>query len=136
MNLALSGLPAFKCHPDDPRIHGTTIHLLPDEGDVIQSFREAYRDAAAGKLPISPCIEMYIHTARDPLLRDKEGRHSAALFVQWVPYKLAESSWEVETEGYVRHLLSICDRFAPGGSGYRHACNSGAKGAQRVVKSL
>ncbi|CAD7697534.1 unnamed protein product [Ostreobium quekettii] len=116
VNLALSGLPGFKCLPDDPRVHGTTIHLLPDEGDVINSFREAYRDAAAGTLPNSPCIEMYIHTARDPSLRDKEGRHSAALFVQWVPFELAESSWEDEAEGYVRHLLSICDRFAPGTS--------------------
>lgn len=33
---------------------------------------------------------------------------------QWVPYEIAGSSWEQEEEQYVKHLLSICDRFAPG----------------------
>lgn len=55
-----------------------------------------------------------------PLLRawsrpaDAEGRYSAALFVQWVPYQLAGTSWEAEEEGYVRHLLGLLDMFAPG----------------------
>lgn len=31
-----------------------------------------------------------------------------------VPYDIAGSSWEAEEERYVQHLLSICDRFAPG----------------------
>ena len=31
-----------------------------------------------------------------------------------VPHTLAGTTWEAEEEGYVRHLLSICDRFAPG----------------------
>ena len=36
--------------------------------------------------------------------------------MQWVPYKLARSTWEGEEQTYVRHLLSLCDRFAPGTS--------------------
>ena len=49
-----------------------------------------------------------------PACLDSEGRHSAALFVQWVPYELAGTTWEAEEERYVRHLLSLLDRFAPG----------------------
>jgi len=45
---------------------------------------------------------------------DSEGRYSAALFVQWVPFELAGSSWEDEEERYVRHLLGLVDQFAPG----------------------
>lgn len=45
---------------------------------------------------------------------DAEGRYSAALFVQWVPYELAGTSWEEEEAGYVQHLLGLVDRFAPG----------------------
>lgn len=45
---------------------------------------------------------------------DAEGRYSAALFVQWVPYALAGTAWEAEEARYVQHLLSILDRFAPG----------------------
>jgi phytoene dehydrogenase-like protein len=34
-----------------------------------------------------------------------------------VPYALSGgTSWEKEEERYVKHLLSICDRFAPGTS--------------------
>jgi hypothetical protein len=49
-----------------------------------------------------------------PVLQDAEGHHNSALFVQWVPYTLSGTTWEAEEERYVAHLLSICDRFAPG----------------------
>jgi phytoene dehydrogenase-like protein len=67
-------------------------------------------------LPEFPSIEWYVHSTLDPSLSDGEGHISSALFVQWVPYELAESSWEREVERYSDHLLSICDRFAPGTS--------------------
>jgi hypothetical protein len=47
-------------------------------------------------------------------MQDKKGHHSSALFVQWVPYELAGTTWEQEEEGYVNHLLRIVDDFAPG----------------------
>jgi phytoene dehydrogenase-like protein len=47
-------------------------------------------------------------------LQDSAGHHSSALFVQWVPYQLAGSSWEAEEERYTQHLLDIVDTFAPG----------------------
>jgi phytoene dehydrogenase-like protein len=115
VNLALSGLPNFTCLPDAVGQHGTTIHLLPEK-DVIASLVRAFGDAMAGRLPDFPAIEWYVHTALDPSLKDRDGRHSAALFVQWVPYDVAGSSWANEEEQYVRRLLSICDRFAPGTS--------------------
>ena len=67
-------------------------------------------------LPEFPAIEWYIHTTVDPSLSDAEGRHSAALFVQWVPYELVGTTWAAEESRYAEHLLSICDRFAPGTS--------------------
>jgi phytoene dehydrogenase-like protein len=33
-----------------------------------------------------------------------------------VPWQPAGSTWDAELDGYVRHLLDICDRFAPGTS--------------------
>lgn len=115
VNLALSGLPKFTCLPDAVGQHGTTIHLLPEK-DVIASLVRAFGDAMAGRLPDFPAVEWYVHTALDPSLKDRAGHHSAALFVQWVPYDVAGSSWANEEERYVRRLLSICDRFAPGTS--------------------
>ena len=88
--------------------------------DSLEEFK-AFLDAAhaaalAGRLPEFPSIEWYIHSTLDPTLSDAAGRISSALFVQWVPYALAEGDWEERVEDYADHLLSICDRFAPGTS--------------------
>jgi phytoene dehydrogenase-like protein len=116
VNLALRGLPKFSCLPEDRGQYGPTIHLLPDERDVMRSLTEGFADVQAGRLPQFPTIEWYIHTTVDPSLKDDAGNHNSALFVQWVPYALTGTTWEAEEERYVRHLLSICDRFAPGTS--------------------
>jgi phytoene dehydrogenase-like protein len=115
LNLALKGLPRFTCLPEDRGQLEATIHLLPDEKDVMRSLHEGFAAVTQGRLADFPTIEWYIHTTIDPSLRDGE-HHNSALFVQWVPLKLADSSWEAEEEKYSRHLLSICDRFAPGTS--------------------
>ncbi|HEY4015651.1 MAG TPA: NAD(P)/FAD-dependent oxidoreductase [Polyangiaceae bacterium] len=116
VNLALRDLPKFECL-DDPRVYGPTIHLLPEE-DVIASIEHAYAEVKEGRLPELPTIEWYIHSTADASIRDAGGHHSSALFVQWVPYELAGGkTWEGEEDRYVAHLLSICDRFAPGTSG-------------------
>jgi phytoene dehydrogenase-like protein len=117
VNLALSGLPRFSCLTGDRGQYGPTIHLLPDERDVLASLELAFADATAGRLPEFPTIEWYLHSALDPTMKDEHGHHSSALFVQWVPYALSGGrSWASEEERYVKHLLTICDRFAPGTS--------------------
>ncbi len=115
VNLCLKGLPTFTCLPEDRGQFGPTIHLLPQE-DVLKSLARAYADTQAGKLAEFPSIEWYFHTPIDPSLRDDQGHHNSALFVQWVPFQPKGSSWEKEEARYVQHLLSICDRFAPGTS--------------------
>jgi phytoene dehydrogenase-like protein len=115
VNLALRDLPRFSCLPEPIGQHQATIHILP-EPDVRARIDAAFADVAAGRLPREPTIEWYIHSTVDPTLSDARGRHSAALFVQWVPYALAGTTWEAEEQAYAEHLLSICDRFAPGTS--------------------
>jgi phytoene dehydrogenase-like protein len=120
VNLALRGLPKFSCLASDPiaqSAYGPTIHLLPDEREVLASLERSFADVQAGRLPEFPTIEWYIHTTLDPAMKDERGRHNSALFVQWVPYALSGGkSWDTEEDAYVKHLLSICDRFAPGTS--------------------
>jgi phytoene dehydrogenase-like protein len=116
LNLALGGLPRFTCLPEDRGQHRGTIHILPEQRNVIASLERAFAEVEAGRLPECPTIEMYVHTPVDPSLADPAGRHSAALFVQWVPYELADGDWDQERDRFGRHLLSICDRFAPGTS--------------------
>jgi phytoene dehydrogenase-like protein len=116
VNLALRALPKFSCLPEDKGQFGSTMHLLPDESEVMASLTQSFADVQAGRLPDFPTIEWYVHTTVDPSLRDAAGNHNAALFVQWVPYELKGTTWEKEEARYVRHLLSLCDRFAPGTS--------------------
>ena len=116
VNMALRDLPRFACLPERQGQHHTTIHLLPEEHEVEQAITDCFEDVQQGRLPEFPTIEWYIHTTVDPSLQDKEGNHNSALFVQWVPYTLANSSWEEQESKYVQHLLKICDRFAPGTS--------------------
>jgi phytoene dehydrogenase-like protein len=120
VNLALRGLPRFSCLPadlDPTPVYGPTIHLLPDERDVLASLERSFADVQAGRLPDFPTIEWYIHTTLDPAMKDEHGHHNSALFVQWVPYALSGGkTWGGEQDRYVQHLLSICDRFAPGTS--------------------
>jgi phytoene dehydrogenase-like protein len=116
VNLALASFPRFTCLPSPPARFGPTIHLLPEEERVMASLKESFDAAMSGRLPDFPTIEWYVHSTVDPTMTDREGRLSSALFVQWVPNAVAGSSWEREGERYARHLLSICDRFAPGTS--------------------
>ncbi|MCC7010331.1 MAG: NAD(P)/FAD-dependent oxidoreductase [Acidobacteria bacterium] len=115
VNLALDRLPAFRCLPDDRGQYRTTIHLLPQEDDTLAAVGRAFDQAARGELPDVPTIEWYTHTVVDPTLRDPEGRHSAAFFVQWVPYALSNGrTWADERSRYAQHLVDLADRFAPG----------------------
>ena len=117
VNLALSGTPKFTCLPNAfDRPFAPTIHLLPDEGEVIARLREGFAAVQRGELYDFPTIEWYLHTTVDRSLQDREGRHNSALFVQWVPYEIRGSTWEAEEARYVKKLLAICDRFAPGTS--------------------
>jgi phytoene dehydrogenase-like protein len=116
VNLAMRDLPRFSCLPPDaPSPFGSTIHLLQQESPMT-AVREMWADVQAGRLPDFPTIEWYLHTTADSSLQDQDGHHSSALFVQSVPFQPTGSSWDAELDGYVAHLLSICDQFAPGTS--------------------
>ncbi|WP_030436062.1 phytoene desaturase family protein [Actinoplanes subtropicus] len=126
LNLALRGLPQFSCLPAGaPSPFGSTVHLLPgsaglagagDGESPMAALRAMWAEVQAGHLPEEPTIEWYVHTTVDPSLQDAEGHHSSALFVQSVPYELDGTTWDEALPGYVRKLLAICDRYAPGTS--------------------
>jgi phytoene dehydrogenase-like protein len=126
INLALRDLPQFSCLPAGaPSPFGSTVHLLPgsaglsgaeDRESPMAALRAMWAEVQAGRLPAEPTIEWYVHTTVDPSLQDAQGHHSSALFVQSVPYELDGTTWDAELPGYVRRLLAICDRYAPGTS--------------------
>lgn len=113
VNLALRGLPRFAALPEPQGQHGATIHLLHEQTDPLGALRATWRSVAAGELADAPPIEIYTHTTIDDTMRDGQGLHSAALFVQWVPPVTSPTGGRVP-DGYVDHLLDLVDVFAPG----------------------
>ena len=116
VNLALSGLPTFAALPERRGQHDTTVHLLPPparDGSVLTAVREAYDAARAGRLDHVPPLEWYLHSELDPTLRDADGNHSSALFVQGVPHTPAGSDWAREKDAYVGRLLDFVARYVP-----------------------
>jgi phytoene dehydrogenase-like protein len=116
LNLALRDLPRFTALPDPVGQHHGTIHLLPDLDDPLPALRTALDEALAGQIPTRPPIEIYLHTAVDPSLQDPAGHHSGALFVQWVPNRPAEGSWDALADRTADRLLDLVDEVAPGTS--------------------
>src|SRR5215469_3113042 len=117
VNLALAGLPRFAALPEPRGQHSTTVHLLPEpasDGSVLTALRAAFDAADEGRLDALPPIEWYLHSLLDPSLRDEEGRHSSAFFVQGVPHTPAGSTWAMEKDAYVERLLAFAERYAPG----------------------
>ncbi|MCL6537591.1 MAG: NAD(P)/FAD-dependent oxidoreductase [Acidothermus sp.] len=110
VNLALRDLPRFPCLPNPFAYGAATIHILP-EGDVLATLRRAYLAAKGGSFPDFPAIEWYVHTSVDPSLRDENGHHSSAFFVQWVPNRAPTDD---ERTRYVADLVEKCELFAPG----------------------
>jgi phytoene dehydrogenase-like protein len=128
VNLALRRLPTFTCLPDPSSgQHRTTAHLLPGVGDglsreggcrVLDALREGHSAAVRGEVdPENTAIEVYFHTTVDRSLsrRAPHGSHSAALFVQHIPYERADGqAWDGAAEKKLADdLLRACDAFAP-----------------------
>lgn len=116
LNLALAQAPTFRCLPDRGKQFGPTIHLLPEEHHVLAELERGWQQIQRGELADFPSIEWYMHSTVDQTLTDDRGTISSAFFVQWVPYQLADATWEQAGEAYAKRLLEIADRFAPGTS--------------------
>ena len=114
INMALRGLPKFKCLPENRGQHNGTMHLLPQSDHPIREIKAGFEKVMRGELADCPTLEWYIHTQVDPSLRDTQGNHNSAFFVQWVPYELAGTSWKDQEAKYVDHIFGIAEQFCPG----------------------
>ncbi len=115
INLALDRLPGFHGReaPAPRPEHRGTIHVGAASLDALDAAFEAAR---AGRLPERPMAELTIPSALDSGLAPP-GHHVASLFVQYVPFEPAGSSWELERDRFADRVLALVDEVAPGFSG-------------------
>jgi phytoene dehydrogenase-like protein len=110
INVALSEPPQFRALPGTgigPQHHGT-MHICPSQ-DYIE---RAYDDAKYGKPAENPMLECTMATALDPTLAPP-GKHILSMFIQYAPYHLKDSTWDVERDRFADRCFDVLNEYAP-----------------------
>jgi len=108
VNLALDGLPDFKCMPGPgPHLRGA-VSFSPS----VEYMERAYDDAKYGRYSRRPYIDMVIPTLTDPSLAPP-GKHVISCFVQYAPYKLKEGTWDDKREEFGDTVINTIAEHAP-----------------------
>ena len=111
INVALDAPPKFKCLPTagvGPQHHGT-MHICPS----MEYIERGYDDAKYGKTSANPMIEATMATALDDTLAPP-GKHILSLFVQYAPYHLKGTTWDVEKDRFADRCFDLVEEYAPG----------------------
>ncbi len=109
VNMALDGLPNFKCMP------GAGLHLrgAMSISPAVEYMEKAYDEAKYGHWSSHPYIDMVIPTLTDTSLAPP-GKHILSCFVQYAPYKLAPGlDWDTEKEKFGDAVVNTIAEYAP-----------------------
>lgn len=108
VNIALDGLPEFKC------LHGAGAHLRGaiSISPSIDYMERAYDDAKYGNFSRRPYIDMVIPSLTDPSVAPP-GKHVLSCFVQYAPYKLAKGTWDEQREAFGDAVVNTIAEYAP-----------------------
>mgnify|MGYP002621828312 CR=1 FL=1 len=103
----------------EPRVRGMPATHTPAERSLFTlapSLDEAdacYQDARRGLLSERLWVDCVLASNVDPSLV-REGRHVLTTFVQYLPYRLADGSWDERREDLGERVTAIIERYAPG----------------------
>jgi len=78
----------------------------------LDGAQRCYEQARQGKIPEQLWIDCLIPSLIDPSLATP-GRHVMTCFVQYLPYRLTDSSWSVERDRLHRQILRQLESFVP-----------------------
>lgn len=108
VNLALNGLPDFKCLPGaGPHLHGA-ISISPG----MEYLERAYDDAKYGRFSRRPYMDIVIPSLTDPTV-SPAGKHVMSCFVQYAPYELKEGTWDESREKFGETVIDTLAEYAP-----------------------
>src|SRR5580693_8244235 len=109
VNLALDGLPNFKCMPGE----GAHLRGAMSISPAVEYMERAYDDAKYGHFSRRPYIDMVIPSLTDPSVAPP-GKHVMSCFVQYAPYKLAPGlHWDTEKEKFGDTVIDTIAEYAP-----------------------
>jgi len=116
VNLALDGLPDFKCFPGPGAHLRGAISISPS----VDYMERAYDDAKYGEFSKHPYIDMVIPSLTDPSVAPP-GKHVMSCFVQYAPYDLREPGtgnrkpelWDIQREAFGDAVVNTIAEYAP-----------------------
>ncbi len=112
INVALDRPPNWKALPSNGKVgpqHHGTMHICPD----LDYIERAYDDAKYGRWAQNPMLECTMATALDDSLAPP-GKHILSMFIQYAPYHLKGTTWEVEKDRFADRCFDILEEYAPG----------------------
>ena len=108
VNLALDGLPNFKCLPGTgPHLRGA-ISISPS----VEYMERAYDEAKYGRFSRRPYIDVVIPSLTDPSVAPP-GKHVMSCFVQYAPYHLKDGTWDEKREDFGDTVIKTLAEYAP-----------------------
>jgi phytoene dehydrogenase-like protein len=112
INCALHRLPRFTAAPDSDPPHPALPHrAMVTITSGIDATQAAFERARLGQ-PAPSWAEVYFPSAYDPSVAP-DGKHVMSIFAQYVPYQLAEGSWDGRRTEIAETALAEVARFAP-----------------------
>ena len=75
-------------------------------------IERAYDDAKYGQPSTNPMLECTMATALDDTLAPP-GKHILSMFVQYAPYHLKGTTWDVETDKFADRCFDVLNEYAP-----------------------
>ncbi len=108
VNLALDGLPDFKCLPGSGAHLRGAISISPG----MEYMERAYDDAKYGRFSRRPYIDIVIPSLTDPTVAPP-GKHVMSCFVQYAPYDLKEGTWDEKREEFGDTVIATLAEYAP-----------------------
>jgi phytoene dehydrogenase-like protein len=108
VNLALDGLPEFKCKPGAGAHLRGAVSISPS----VDYMERAYDDAKYGRYSRRPYIDIVIPSLTDPSVAPP-GKHVMSCFVQYAPYNLRKGNWDDQREQFGDTVIDTIAEHAP-----------------------
>jgi len=108
LNIALDDQPIWKSIPKDDPAGTGDLHFTQS----IEEMEGAYDDWKDGKWSTLPYVDMCIPTLNDPTMAP-QGKHYMSVFVQYVPYKLADGDWNDDKRiQFGKHVMNRINNYS------------------------
>ncbi len=93
---------------DAPALRKASYTLVP----WLEGAQRCYESARQGTIHDELWVDCLVPSAVDSTLAPR-GRYVMTCFVQYLPYRLTNSTWEAERDGLARQILEHIERFVP-----------------------